>query len=448
MDGRKASLTGSLQFRLSAALSALIAAFAVGAATFSYLTAFGEAIEWQDANLRQMSAMTDGRNVQADQPTTIIDTVPDPDLQVIVEIVGPNDASPPGSPFKIVPPLRDGLQTLHAGADAWRLYARPLQDGSRLVVAQRSAERDEIARDSALRAILPLAALVPLLIVLIGVVVRGALRSVTAMSHDLDARSEHDLRPLQDAPIPNELLPFVGSINALLAKLRTALAAQNRFVAVAAHELRSPLAALTLQTEQLAERISTAEEKEFMSRVQSGMARMRGLLDQLLTLARAEASIADSATPHSLAAILRGVLEEVLPLAEARQVDLGVVGDLPDATIVGRAGDIHAMLRNLVDNAVRYTPAGGRVDVQLRRDDRLAVIEISDDGPGISDDEIQRVFDPFYRVLGNGAVGSGLGLAIVRAVATRLGGSVSLASGIGHGLRVQVELPSASGAAA
>jgi len=450
VDGGKKKLTGSLQFRLSATLSALIALLAIAAGTFSYRTAFDEAIEWQDANLRQMSAMNDGRNTQVDLPITIVDTVPDPDLQVVVEVLGPSNVAHLGGSFKFSKPVHDGMQTVHVDGEAWRLYARRLESGNKLVVAQRSAERDEVARLSALQAILPLAALLPVLIVLVSVVVRRTLRPMTVLARDLDQRTEHDLAALKGGPVPNELRPFMASINRLLARLDAALAVQRRFVAVAAHELRSPLTALTLQAEQLAARIRTGEEKEFMARLQSGLQRMRGLLDQLLTLARAEAGAVEgngAATSCSVSAILRSVIEEHMPLAEARQIDLGVVGEMAtDASVAAKAVDIHAMLRNLLDNAIRYTPVGGRVDISVRREGERVRIDIVDDGPGISADEIERVFDPFYRILGSDAEGSGLGLAIVRVIVGRLGGTVSLANdSVTKGLRVQVDLPAADG---
>jgi two-component system OmpR family sensor kinase len=175
------------------------------------------------------------------------------------------------------------------------------------VVAQRSAERDEVARESALKAIVPLAALLPVLIALISVVVQRTLRPMNVLARDLDQRTENDLATLLAGPVPNELRPFVASINKLFARLDGALAGQRRFVAVAAHELRSPLTALTLQAEQLSARIHSAEEKEFMARLQTGLQRMRGLLDQLLTLARAEAGAVEprgreARSPRSCAA--------------------------------------------------------------------------------------------------------------------------------------------------
>jgi two-component system OmpR family sensor kinase len=446
VDGGKRKLTGSLQFRLSATLSALIALLAIGAGVFSYVSAFDEAIEWQDANLRQMSAMTDGRSAKVDLPVTIIDTVPDPDLEVVVEVLGPSNVAHLGGPFKFTQPIRDGMQTVHVDGEAWRLYARRLESGNLLVVAQRSAEREEVARESALQATVPLAALVPVLIALVSVVVRRTLRPMTALARDLDQRTEHDLAALQADPVPNELRPFIASINKLFARLDAALAGQRRFVAVAAHELRSPLTALTLQAEQLSARIHTAEEKEFMARLQSGLQRMRGLLDQLLTLARAEAGAVERSTgASSVSAIVRSLIEEHLPLAEARKIDLGVVGEMADARVAGKAVDIHAMLRNLLDNAIRYTPVGGRVDISVRRDGDRVRIDVVDDGPGLSAEEMQHVFDPFYRVLGSDAEGSGLGLAIVRVIVGRLGGTVTLANEATQGLRVQVDLPAADG---
>jgi Signal transduction histidine kinase len=443
VDGRKTKLTGSLQFRLSASLSVLIATLAIGAGVVSYRAAFDEAIQWQDGNLRQMSAMTDGRSAGIDLPATIVDTVPDPDLQVVVEVLGPSGVSAPGSPLKIASPLRDGLQTVYANGEAWRLYARPLVTGNRLVVAQRSAERDQVAGGSAFRAVLALVAILPVLVVLVSVVVRRTLRPMKVLSMDLDQRSERELGALHDDPVPNELRPFTASINQLLSRLDAALNAQRRFVANAAHELRSPLTALTLQAEQLATRLTTLEEKEFMGRLQSGMQRMRSLLDQLLVLARAEADAVERGSKTtSVADALRRAIEQHMPLAEQRGIDLGLEGALLDSRIAASAIDVDTMLRNLLDNAIRYTPARGRVDISVHRTADRIVIVVADNGPGIPDADMQRVFDPFYRVLGTQSEGSGLGLAIVKVIADRVGGTVSIRNDSDSGgLCVTMSLP-------
>lgn len=452
MDGLQGKLTNSLQFRLAASLSGLVIALALGAGAFSFLTAFEEANELQDDQLRQMAALIDQHEVpvgsaRPGSPERAVD----PDSQFVVQVVGAPAALAVagGAPVLALPAqLTDGLQTMVIGHDSWRLYVSPLHTGAKLVVGQQTAARDEIARTGALRTVLPLLALVPVLLVLVGVIVRQALKPVLALSRELDRRSEHDLASLQDHGVPNEIRPFTGSINRLLGRVARSMQAQRRFVADAAHELRTPLTVLFLQAEAFAGKDLPDGARERVANLRQGIQRARSLLEQLLTLARFEAAPAPIAPPAPISAMsaLRTVIEEQLPMAEAKHIDLGVVGDGADALVRVRDVELHSLLRNLIDNALRYTPSGGRVDVGLRQDAGGVTVEVSDSGPGIPVAERERVFDPFYRVLGTDTEGSGLGLSIVKTLADRMGITVKLAdarsdTGLG-GLRVLVSFPS------
>ena len=451
MDGFQGKLTNSLQFRLAAALSALVIALALGAGTFSFWTAFEEANELQDDQLRQMAALVDQHDVPMEslRPGSP-ERGADPDLQFVVQLIGaPSAATVAGSgPVLVLPEnLSDGLQTAVIGRESWRLHVRPLHTGARLVVGQQTAARDEIARTGALRTVLPLLALVPVLLLLVGVVVRQALKPILSLSRELDRRSESDLAPLHDAPVPNEIRPFTASINRLLARVAHSMDVQRRFVADAAHELRTPLTVLSLQAEGLAGRELPDHARERVVSLRQGIQRARSLLEQLLTLARFEAAPAATTPPPPISAMaaLRTIIEEQLPLAEAKHIDLGVVGDGTDALVRVRDVEFHSLLRNLIDNALRYTPPGGRVDVGLESNAGGVTVEISDSGPGIPAQERERVFDPFYRVIGTETEGSGLGLSIVKTLADRMGITVRLGdarpgSGLG-GLRVLVSFP-------
>lgn len=208
---------------------------------------------------------------------------------------------------------------------------------------------------------------------------------------------------------------------------------------------RRPLTALSLQTERLAAAEMSAEAAERLAVVRSGLQRTQQLVQQLLTMARMQQADAGSAPPVPLQRVVQRVIEDIVPLAEARQIDLGVAGELHGAV----AADETALLvltKNLVDNAVRYTPPGGRVDVSVQAEPGGALaLQVRDTGPGIAPDERARVFDAFYRGLGNGVEGSGLGLAIVAAIAQPLGAQVELADAGGPpaapGLCVTVRFP-------
>ena len=261
------------------------------------------------------------------------------------------------------------------------------------------------------------------------------------------------LRPLNEAGLPTEVAPLVHALNGLLDRLDRALDAQRAFIADAAHELRTPLTAVHLQA-QLAERATTdAERSAALAELRAGLERATRLVEQLLTLAREEPGVSERPfAPVNVTEVAREVLAEYAPIAAARGVDLGLAqgsaAAASDALVDGDANALRTLVSNLVDNAVRHTPAGGRVDVAAQRDGADGLLTVRDSGPGIPASERERVFDRFYRVPGEaaaGVTGSGLGLAIVKRIADRHGATVSLGPGLtgpgGEGLGVTVRLP-------
>jgi two-component system OmpR family sensor kinase len=202
---------------------------------------------------------------------------------------------------------------------------------------------------------------------------------------------------------------------------------QRRFVADAAHELRSPLTALSLQAERLADTEMSAAARERLSVLRQGIERGRNLLDQLLTLAKAQSVTESPKSPLSIQSIYRRVLEDLMPLAEAKDIDIDIdigVEGTQDAQVWVNELDMIAVVKNLVDNVIRYTPRGGRVDLSVDASDEFAVLRIRDNGPGIPLAERDRVFDPFYRTMGSEQRGSGLGLSIVRTISHRIGAEI------------------------
>jgi two-component system OmpR family sensor kinase len=219
--------------------------------------------------------------------------------------------------------------------------------------------------------------------------------------------------------------------------------AQRRFVADAVHELRSPLTAMSLQAERLADTQMPEQARQRLATLQRGIERSRNLLDQLLTLAKAQSTSGVPLSPISIQGIYRRVLEDLLPLAEAKHIDIGVEGT-QDAQVLVSELDLVAVVKNLVDNAIRYTPKGGKVDLSVSVQGGCARLQIMDSGPGIAVDERQRVFDAFYRTLGSDQVGSGLGLSIVKTIADRIGAEIKLSPSDtvnGSGLCVCILIP-------
>ena len=202
-------------------------------------------------------------------------------------------------------------------------------------------------------------------------------------------------------------------------------------MADAAHELRSPLTALSLQAEHLAAADMSPQARERLARLGQGLNRARDLLAQLLALARAQANPREDMRAESLSLLLRQILEDMMPLAEARNIDLGVLS-LDEATIQTPPHALAVILKNLLDNAIRYTPPGGRVDISASCADESVILVITDTGPGIPPAERERVFEPFYRLPGHDVTGSGPGLAIAKTLATHLGGTIHLTDAAGH----------------
>ena len=259
------------------------------------------------------------------------------------------------------------------------------------------------------------------------------------------ARAADDLSPLPDADLPAEVLPLVRELNLLFDRVRLAFAAQQHFVADAAHELRSPLTALKLQAQALRRAQDDVSRDAAIARLNDGIERAINLVGQLLVLAREESQrSAEPLQAVDLQELSRQTVADVLPQAQARHIDLGLA--TTDAVSTqGHFEPLHILLRNLLDNAVKYAPEGGQVDISLAMRNGAAVLAVEDSGPGIPDEEMGRVFDRFYRSAGTQAVGSGLGLAIVKAIAERHGASVTMSRSrrLG-GLRVEVAFPSDS----
>jgi two-component system, OmpR family, sensor kinase len=443
MAGLQARVRDSLRLRLSLGLAAAIAAVALLAAAWSYWSTAAEANELQDDSLRQVAALLWR---QPDLAPALASRARDADRDssLVVQRLGA-PAAPAGVALALPADLAEGIHTVTLQGVSYRVFVRTLADGGRIAVSQQTDVRDEITRDSALRSLTPLLLLMPLLALVVGALVRRMIAPVEALSRDVQARSQHDLQPLPTADVPAEIRPFIEAVNGLFGRLAAALDAQRRFVADAAHELRSPLAALSLQAERLGDVALPEPARERLTTLQRGLQRARHLLDQLLGYARAQAERPQPAAA-SLSDACRAAIEDLLPLAEAKTIDLGMLPGDDELRVCGDAADLIGIARNLVDNALRYTPPGGRVDVRVSHQGRSAVLEVADNGPGIPAADRDRVLDPFFRLPGAQGVGSGLGLAIVRSTVARLGGRLSLddVAAPASGLHVRVELPLAA----
>ena len=426
MDGVEVEVPVSLRSRLSLWVSLVILAVALIAGIFSFVAAFEEANEWQDDMLGQ-AAILSGRQV----PDINGDSSPAGNSNgdhIFVQLIKPGQTflgNNPDARLELPANLTEGIQTVRIGEDSYRVLVKTLGTGERLAVAQSTTERDEMARDSALRTLLPFLILVPLLLLIVRRLIRLILKPVVDVANEIDRRGETELHPVSHEALPAEITPFVAAINRLLRRVAQSMAKERRFVADAAHELRSPLTALSLQAEHLASAELPVTARERLDDLRGGIDRSRDLLDQLLALARAQTDFGHVAVSVSLQHVFRHVLEDLMPLAEDKGLDIGVVGDT-DAEVNACEFDVITLVRNLVTNAINFTPPGGRIDLSVEKKHNEIILRVKDNGPGIPEKERERVFDPFYRILGNDETGSGLGLSIVHTIAVRIGAVVRL----------------------
>jgi two-component system OmpR family sensor kinase len=432
-------MTRSLRARLFVGLTAIILLAGCIGGVFAYIWAFDEAIEMQDSILIQIGSLLQNGSVKSEQSLHGVDK----DAEVEVMELGIATAPRGSAEDRQLWRLQDGLHVAPRQGGLMRVLLRTRPDGSRFAVAQHTTIRDEIARDMALRTLLPIAALVPCLLLVTGLVIARSLRPMVRLAEDLDARRADDMAPLPQAGMPSELHPFIASINGLLERMKLMMDQQRRFIADAAHELRSPITALSLQAENLAPVDLPEAARGRLARLQEGMRRTKHLLEQLLALARHEAGPSGEAELVALDRIVKDLVADLLPDAACKGIDLGFEMIEPVATR-GEAVMIAAMIRNLIDNAVRFTPRGGRVDIGVYREGNEAVIQIEDTGPGIPSGDIDRIFEPFFRGSRPSEEGTGLGLSIVKRTIDRLEGSVRLENISGQeqtGLRAIVRLP-------
>ncbi|MES2283813.1 MAG: ATP-binding protein [Pseudomonadota bacterium] len=378
-------------------------------------------------------------------------------FDLYVQIWGPDGTQLFRSSRSTLPPRAVlGFSDVEANGNRYRVYSlqTPLQT---VQIAQDLSARTARARALAARAVFPFALLTPLLMLAVWWVISRSLAPIERARKQVAQRAADDFSPLPNTDLPDEVRPLVDELNLLFGRVRGAFDAQKNFVADAAHELRSPLTALKLQAQALRKPDENPAEREAgVARLNQGIDRAIRLVEQLLALARAEAAgTPTGATPHAaLQDVVKLAVADVLPHAQHRQTDLGVVGDLPQAPVQvsGQPEALRVLLRNLLDNAVKYTPAGGRVDVSLQLDRGQPLLRVEDSGPGIAEDERERVFDRFFRGsqtvaaanTGEGvqATGSGLGLAIVQAIAAQHGATLQLGRSerLG-GLQVDVRFP-------
>ena len=413
---------------------------AVIAVIISYFSARHEAKEIQDASLEQVALL-----IKHDQ----IKFPPNKDAVIESGIIiqpiaytNQNDKSVLTGYLKLPNSLSDGFRTLTIDGIDYRVLKLTLPNHKSFVVAHPTVLSDEAALSGAVSTALPMLLLLPILITAAYLLIRNAFRPIIDLSENVHKRSAQDLTPFPVATIPIEVKPLIAAINLLFDKVNKSIESQRRFIADAAHELRSPLTALSLQSERLASAEMSVTASEHLTKLRQGIARASVLLEQLLSFAKAQRLANIENVNLSVNQTILNVLEDLIPIAEIKNLNIGIKSKL-DVTLNMNEADLICIIRNLIDNAIRYTPNGGQIDLSVSKESNNVILEIEDSGHGIPDNEKERVFDAFYRILGNESQGSGLGLSIVKTILNRLGGSITLldSDNLPSGLKVRVYLP-------
>ncbi len=329
-------------------------------------------------------------------------------------------ASAPKEPLS-----KDGLEPQHRGYSdeqvqnaTWRVFMLWDKDDRYLIqVAERYDVREELVNDISNRLLAPAFLALPILGVMIWMGVGRGLAPVRHVAEEVTRRDPHNLQPMEVGPVPAEIRPLVTELNELFEQLRLAFDRERRFTDDAAHELRTPLASLKTQAQVALRAIDEAEKQQALKQVILGVDRATHLLEQMLTLARINPDSnelkCEEVFLHPLTA---DVLAQIAPAALHKGIHLELRGE-QHIIVKTDPISVSVLIRNLVDNAVRYTPDGGTVTVEVVKQNDKPVLQVIDSGPGISPELQARVFDRFYRLVGNNAQGCGLGLAIVKQIA-------------------------------
>jgi two-component system OmpR family sensor kinase len=442
MMGVNLGLSNSLRGRLLAYLLGAILLAAVAQAVTAYFTALSQADVIFDKHMQKMAeSLRSGRPLTNVPNTGFSSDRANEDFVVQVWTIKGEPIFESAAHRRLRQPAQPGFSDITAlDGRIYRVYV--LTTPTQIIqIAQDMAARSDMASSLALHTAGPILLIAPVLMLVVWWAIGRSLAPVAQVRSQMAARKADDLSPVSEAGLPDEVRPLIQELNLLFDRLRQAFEAQKSFVADAAHELRSPLAALKIQLQGLQRAADDAARGVAVRRLSSGIDRATHLVDQLLALARQEASAVSGVGRREdvdLSQIGLLALTDTLLDAQTRHIDLGV--HRADAIVVkGQAEALRVLTRNLLDNAIKYTPQGGTVDMDVHHTPSGPVLSIEDSGPGIPEKDRVRVLDRFYRVSGAGADGSGLGLAIVKTIADQHGASVLIdkSERLG-GLRVQV----------
>lgn len=332
-----------------------------------------------------------------------------------------------------------GFSDVDVEGQRWRIFSAQTDDGDiKVQVGERYAVREELADAIVMRTLTPLLLTLPLLALIIWFGVGRSMDPLAQIANDMRRRQPNEFQPIDDAHVPAEAKPLTNALNALLARLKNTFERERRFTADAAHELRTPLAALKTQAEVALQATNEADRHQALRQVVRGVNRATHLVEQLLTLARLDPNGGFTEVKRlDLFILAEDVVGDLVPHALQKDIEISLSGTR-GKFVEGSTDALRILLRNLVDNAIRYTPQGGVVEVNVGAAEQGILLSVGDSGSGIPEEERAQVFKRFYRRLGTKASGSGLGLSIVNRVAVLHNVPIELDSSVHGGLLVRV----------
>lgn len=339
----------------------------------------------------------------------------------------------------------DGFSDKVIDGQKWRIFtAYNAKAGTRTVLAEKYGTRNELGHRIALDDLYIMLLTFPLSGLLIWIIIGRGLDSLDKVAEEVSSRAPTHLEPVNIKQIPEEIKPVIDELNKLFFRLKQGFEREKRFAADAAHELRTPLAALKAQAQVALHTQSLEEKDQALHKLIASVDRSTHIVQQLLTMHKMvpEAVRHGEQESVNLIKLTREIIAMLAPAAVEKQIDLSLDTEKNIPILQGNQAALSILIRNLVDNAIRYSKNKGKVNVYIKKLENDVIIEIEDTGPGIPEELRQRVFERFFRILGNKSTGSGLGLAIVQQVVDLHGGRIELDTPVhGNGLIVRVYLP-------
>lgn len=402
----------------------------------SYWVSKIELNELYDANLQQVASAIAAQHLAIHDVTHLynynqigVGTNIEGEEEFYVRVLAKDDAilyvSHPEA--KVPLPSTIGFSTQRHQSKQWRFFVVKVKQET-IQVAQSLRLRKDTIKETAISLMASQLLFIPVLVLLIFFAIRKALHPLLALSTEIEHRESSDLKPFSSDKVPTEIKPLVHSLNIFMSKVSNMVGVLKRFTSDAAHELRTPITALRLQLSLVEQAKSKVEREIAIQNLKGGIVRSEQLVSQLLTLARLEPNNQTrEVKSFNLLALVKESIEDLLPLAQDKSIDLGL-STSDEVVIIGVSHEIKVLINNILDNAIRYTPNHGKVDISLYAISENIVLEVNDTGPGIATDDFERVFERFYRGENRGISGSGLGLSIVKEIALQHGAKIEISN--------------------